>query len=91
MKNYDRKEVDTHGNIFYHLNITYHRNDGPAIECNNGDKCWYVHDKIHNDKGPSYINNGFKQWHVNNKLQFINNTTKTLKPQILQYNVNFNI
>jgi hypothetical protein len=34
-----------HGNSFYYLNGKMHREDGPAVEYANGNKCWYLNDE----------------------------------------------
>jgi hypothetical protein len=33
------------GDKFYSLNDKYHRADGPAIECADGIKAWYINDQ----------------------------------------------
>lgn len=45
-----------------------HRLDGPAIEWANGDKSWWVEDKIHRLGGPAVEwADGYKQWFVDGK------------------------
>jgi hypothetical protein len=45
-----------------------HRLDGPAIEWANGDKSWWVEDKIHRLGGPAVEwANGGKSWFVEGK------------------------
>ena len=47
----------------------YHRIDGPAIECANGDKVWYVNGKRHRTDGPAVENADGGKWrYFNNKL-----------------------
>jgi hypothetical protein len=51
-------------NSIRHLkNGDYHREDGPAIESENGDKFWYINGLEHREDGPAieYIGGG-KQW-----------------------------
>ena len=49
-----------------------HRENGPAIEFNNGTKEWYLNGKRHRVDGPAYDHqNGYKEWYVNNKLHRI--------------------
>jgi len=46
----------------------HHREDGPAIEYNNGYKVWYLNGKHHRENGPAveYVN-GEKFWFLNGK------------------------
>lgn len=41
----DREEWRLHGQL--------HREDGPAVVRNNGDKLWYRHGKLHREDGPA--------------------------------------
>lgn len=51
------------------LNDKLHREDGPAIECANGDRSWYLNGKAHREDGPSMVYaNGDKFWWINDKL-----------------------
>lgn len=44
----------------------YHRIDGPAIECTDGYRAWYVNDKRHRADGPAIEGaDGYKAWYVN--------------------------
>jgi hypothetical protein len=36
--------TDEFGNKFWYLDDKLHREDGPAEEWANGDKCWYLND-----------------------------------------------
>lgn len=46
-----------------------HREDGPAIECTNGDKHWYKDGKLHRKNSPATeYNNGDKFWYRDGKL-----------------------
>jgi len=46
-----------------------HREDGPAIELDNGDKFWYFHGKIHRDNGPAIEGaDGYEGWYRHHKL-----------------------
>jgi hypothetical protein len=46
-----------------------HRLDGPAVECENGHKEWYVEGKRHRTDGPAIEwANGNKAWWVDGKL-----------------------
>jgi len=45
-----------------------HREDGPAVEYANGDKCWYRHDKLHREDGPAIIlDNGKQSWYYRDR------------------------
>jgi hypothetical protein len=43
MKTY-KVTVDKYGAKRWYLNDKLHREDGPAMECANGDKYWYIND-----------------------------------------------
>ena len=61
------KKTDKYGNIIYTNKIgQYHREDGPAIEYFNGNKCWYINDQLHREDGPAIeYTNGDKVWYIN--------------------------
>jgi len=45
-----------------------HREDGPAVECNNGDKYWFRNGLLHREDGPAVeYNNGDKVWNYRGK------------------------
>ncbi len=47
----------------------YHREDGPAIEHNNGTKSWFINGKRHRGDGPAREwSIGTKEWWINGKL-----------------------
>jgi hypothetical protein len=46
-----------------------HRENGPAIEHNDGTKEWYLNHKLHREDGPAIEwANGSKSWWINGKL-----------------------
>jgi phage gp46-like protein len=46
----------------------YHRLDGPAIECADGDRAWWLDDKLHRLDGPAFeYADGSKAWFVDGK------------------------
>jgi len=46
-----------------------HREDGPAIEYDNGDKLWFLNGKCHREGGPAIeYDNGDKEWYLNGWL-----------------------
>jgi hypothetical protein len=52
----------------YHLNVFYHREDGPAVEYPNGAKYWYRHGKLHREDGPAAkYACGTKYWYLQDK------------------------
>jgi len=67
-KVYSKK--DEYGNIRWYKTGTnlLHREDGPALEWNDGTKWWYQNDRRHRTDGPAieYIN-GFKYYYLNGK------------------------
>jgi hypothetical protein len=43
-----------------------HREDGPAIEWNDGSKYWFINGKYHREDGPAIeYPNGNKEWWIN--------------------------
>jgi hypothetical protein len=65
MKTY-KVTVDDYGTIQWYLKNKLHREDGPAIECVDGDKEWYLNGKRHREDGPAIeCANGDKAWYLN--------------------------
>ena len=64
--------ITARGSKFYYADkamTRLHREDGPAIECADGAKYWYVNGKRHREDGPAYESaSGYKSWHVNGEL-----------------------
>ena len=58
-----------HGSVLDHYdnNKVLHREDGPAIEWDNGDKQWWVNNTIHRVDGPAVETSLRKEWWVNGK------------------------
>jgi hypothetical protein len=45
-----------------------HREDGPAVECANGNKWWFLNGKVHRENAPAVIRaNGDKEWFLHGK------------------------
>ena len=65
-----RKETDSYGTIYYYNDLNQlHREDGPAIECANGTKCWYRNGQRHREDGPAIeCADGNKSWYRNGQL-----------------------
>ncbi len=59
------------GNIYYYKDkdrTILHREDGPAVEYEDGSKAWFVNGKYHRLDGPAIeYANGFREWFVNGK------------------------
>jgi hypothetical protein len=51
MKEYKVKVTDSKTE-WYNLNDERHREDGPAIECADGGKYWYINGQYHREDGP---------------------------------------
>jgi len=64
MENYVKKEVDFEGNVRYcNSKGQNHRLDGPAVEWLDGDKAWWVNDKLHRLDGPAIVSfNDSTEW-----------------------------
>jgi len=46
--------TDEDGTILYRLpNGQFHREDGPAIETENGTKAWFINGRLHRENGPA--------------------------------------
>lgn len=46
-----------------------HRVDGPAVECSNGSKMWYIDGELHREDGPAIESkNGDKYWAIDGKF-----------------------
>ena len=57
----------------------FHREDGPAIEWPNGDKSWYLNDKLHRMGGPAVeYNTGKKVWYVSDVPIFVMNANGSI-------------
>jgi hypothetical protein len=40
-----------------------HREDGPAVECADGSRAWYLNDQLHREDGPALEwANGYREW-----------------------------
>ncbi len=48
----------------YKINDKLHRTDGPAIECKNGDKYYYLDGKRHRTDGPAMECNNNKEYYL---------------------------
>ena len=57
-------EIDKDGNkCWYNSKREYYREDGPAVECANGNKAWYINGEFHREDGPTIEwFDGSKEW-----------------------------
>lgn len=46
----------------YYLNGKFHREDGPAIDLNNGNKEWFIDGMRHREDGPAVLQKEFEEW-----------------------------
>ena len=68
VKTFSGVAKDENNNIIYYLNGKWHREGGPAIIWNNGDKEWLLNSELHREDGPAIeYAGGTKQWLLNNK------------------------
>ena len=66
MKEYTVKVYNDRTEWF--LNGKLHREDGPAVEWNNGNKEWFLNGKRHREDGPAVeFVHGSKYWFLNDK------------------------
>ena len=67
---YHHKETYRNGTTkYYNEENQLHREDGPAVEWEDGSKAWYVNGKRHREDGPAVeYANGTKEWYVNGQL-----------------------
>ena len=65
-------EIDEFGSKFYYKDKEMkilHREDGAAIEWNNGDKSWWLNGERHREDGPAVeASDGSKSWWLNGEL-----------------------
>ena len=62
-----KSEINKYDNkVWKLLNGKCHREDGPAIEYNDGSKAWFINGKLHREDGPAIeYSNGAKSWYLN--------------------------
>lgn len=60
-------EIDKSGTKrWYNEQGKFHREDGPAIEYEDGTRCWYINDLRHREDGPAITYpSGTKIWYSN--------------------------
>ena len=59
--------IDIHGTkIWTNKQGQFHRRNGPARECDCGDKSWWINGRLHREDGPAIeFANGDKSWYLN--------------------------
>ena len=65
------------------MNGNLHREDGAAVEWNNGDKSWWLNGERHREDGPAIeCSDGYKEWYLNGveltEKQFNKKTVKEI-------------
>ncbi len=63
----DGSYIDKYGSVCYVKNKKLHREDGPAVEWDDGGKRWYKNGELHREDGPAIEWSGGKVWWVNGK------------------------
>ncbi len=64
----DGSYIDSYNNVCYIKNGKLHRENGPAVECADGTKSWWVNDERHREDGPAVeFAGGSKEWFVDGK------------------------
>ena len=60
------REVDRAGTVRYrNSDGQLHRKDGPAVECSNGTREWWLWGKLHREDGPAVeLANGSREWYL---------------------------
>ena len=57
--------------ILWLKNGLLHREDGPAVEKNNGTKKWLINGLLHREDGPAFVwANGRIEWWLNDELYY---------------------
>ena len=65
-KEYTVQVFDNGDNYWYNKKGQFHREDGPAVEYDNGTKCWHINGKSHREDGPAVeFADGDKHWYIN--------------------------
>ena len=81
-------EIDENGHKFYYSDremTVRHREDGPAVECVNRHKSWFVNGQRHREDGPAVeFVSGRKLWYLNGKkISEAEHTRRTAKETVL--------
>jgi hypothetical protein len=71
--NQPKLHTNEKGDMFWFLNGTYHREDGPAIICRDGYTCYKIKGLFHRVDGPAIIySDGTESWFLNGLLHRVN-------------------
>ena len=61
-------KVNNNRTAWFNENDQLHREDGPAVEYEDGGKFWYLNGELHREGGPAIeYEHGSKQWYKNGK------------------------
>lgn len=81
---WNEKEKENNVNIYY-LNGYPHRDNGPAIEWNNGDKEYFINGRLHREDGPAVERGNKKEWWYKGNQIFVN-TQEDFERELLLLN-----
>jgi len=71
--------IDAYGNKRWRKDGKLHREDGPAVEWDNGSKEWFIDGKLHREDGPAVVwANGDKEWYINGNQHRLDGTAVEL-------------
>jgi hypothetical protein len=77
--------TDEEGTKRWYLNNKLHREDGPAIEYENGDIWWMKDDLLHREDGPAIeYSDGTKEWCLNGKKYTEEQFLQNLKAKVVK-------
>jgi len=69
------KDIADNEIMTWKINGVIHKEDGPAIICENGYQEWYLYDQLHRLDGPAIIHpQGYNEWYYNGKLHRMDGT-----------------
>lgn len=70
-KDYTGIVINSTNAKFWFKESKLHREDGPAIEFEDGEKYWYKEGKRHREDGPAYESiSGYKEWWIEDKQYY---------------------
>ncbi len=79
------KQIRSWGVEWCNYEGSRHRENGPAVITNSGDKAWFINGKLHREDGPAVIyKNGPTEWY----LKSIKYSEKDYKREIIKRNLN---
>ena len=61
-------EKNGNGKTWKNSEGQYHREDGPAVECLDGTRIWYVNGQLHREDGPAIVRlNGGHEYYIKDR------------------------